>query len=90
MCLLALPLCRLTASLLFSLLAGSGAYLVRTAEDAVLPAGRMGAGVAAFALAANMLLRAQVTVPSTEGIYSFYMHIWKIFYACYVLLPFIR
>ena len=26
----------------------------------------------------------------SEDVFNYYMHIWKIFYACYALLPFIR
>jgi len=42
-------------------------------------------------MAALMLARArEVDVKSKDSLYSFYMFLWKLFYAEYAVIPFMR
>lgn len=49
----------------------------------------VGLGLATMAL--DVLMRAgKVDSEDSNAVYSYYMHVWKIFYACYLLLPALR
>ena len=82
----------LSRNSLCALLSATGAGLVWSAAH--LPFGasalpRFGVGVASIYAARETARRARSVDPTDQqGVYSFYMFTWKLFYLSYVLLPF--
>ena len=52
---------------------------------------RISLATALSLLALDVTKRAQIVdIKKPDNIFSYYMHIWNIFYACYFLLPLVR
>jgi homogentisate phytyltransferase/homogentisate geranylgeranyltransferase len=52
---------------------------------------RLALGTALAALAGDVRQRASVVDPSQpKVVFEYYMHVWKVFYGCYLLLPLVR
>lgn len=85
---------RSAAALVAGLLAATSAAFAAAAavaDDAVLRATRCFASVALAALAFDTTARLRNVDPhDNEPVTAFYMHIWKLFYVSYVLLPLTR
>jgi len=70
---------------------GSGVVQIVTAPTAFTTAARTAVGLAALAAAIDTRGRSKQVTPSIQGeVYGFYMHIWKLFYASYLALLFVR
>jgi homogentisate phytyltransferase/homogentisate geranylgeranyltransferase len=82
--------------LLMLLFASVGTGFVYQAAKAVpisigLAVSRMGVGTASFAAIQSVRHQAKDVNPKDSAqVYKYYMHLWKIFYLCYLALPFAR
>mmetsp|Transcript_11346 Transcript_11346/g.12952 ORF Transcript_11346/g.12952 Transcript_11346/m.12952 type:complete len:85 (-) Transcript_11346:424-678(-) len=81
---------RITAGLYF--LYGAGFIkLAIGAQSAILAATRSTLGAASFLMGLSALKRStNVNAEDSVEVYSYYMHLWKLFYLSYFLLPFAR
>ena len=77
-------LLRKSISMMADVMAGSPAAPARAAARLAL-----GAALGGVALDARRRA-ARVDAGSGEAVADFYMHLWKCFFACYALLPFVR
>ncbi|RYH16210.1 hypothetical protein EON65_30460 [archaeon] len=74
---------RLGAGMLITLLASTSYLLARHHYPPLV-------SLPLALMSLDVLVRAIGTdTQSSERIFEFYMHIWKVFYACYLLLPFL-
>jgi hypothetical protein len=83
--------------LLFSLLLGTGVAIsavpfIRSATVSTnLLIYRLVTGIGMLALGLDVRRRGkQIDVQQGKVVFDYYMHVWKIFYFCYLFLPFIR
>ena len=67
--------------------AGAVARAIAAGATTVLD---VGSGTGLLAMAAARAGAARVDAGSGEAVADFYMHLWKCFFACYALLPFVR
>ena len=52
---------------------------------------RVASSVVLFALSKDVKKRASVVKPEdSDSVFKYYMQMWNIFYACYIILPFLR
>lgn len=87
--------CRLARVLLLGLLSSAGIAMLRfgTMSASSVPTAvcRGIVGLGLLALGLDIRRRGKI-IDAQEGkaVFEYYMHVWKIFYACYIMLPFIR
>lgn len=69
----------------------SSAGAVINAKSMVLAVSRGAVGIASFACGLSVRKKAQGVDPEdSKQVYKYYMHLWKLFYASYLALPFVR
>ncbi len=88
--------------LLFSLLSLSAVACSASVVPSILQLGfsratvgntvsRLACSVVLFALSKDVRKRASVVKPEdSDSVFKYYMQMWNIFYACYIILPFLR
>ena len=89
--------CRFAWSTLFTLLASSslaslfGMKVASLASSYASKIAKLTISVSLALMAFDIRQRAiQVEADRSDEVFSFYMHIWNVFYRCYILLPLVK